>query len=176
MYPPTSILSVTEIQSVPGSAGGWVELRAEVMFCGGLSAICLVENVIAGISNPELLCPFSPPPPPFNFFQRESKGKLSICSKVCYAIGGAPYQITGCALGFFLQIYLLDVAQVSPAAQMRFSGGGNRGPLKQAHRSGYCSRLKGCWLEQVGIECSFSKMQLSTLPPLLNRDVILTNI
>ncbi|XP_048357942.1 sodium-dependent lysophosphatidylcholine symporter 1 [Sphaerodactylus townsendi] len=46
--------------------------------------------------------------------KRESKGKLSICSKVCYAIGGAPYQITGCALGFFLQIYLLDVAQLDP--------------------------------------------------------------
>ncbi|KAG8143075.1 putative Major facilitator superfamily domain-containing protein, partial [Naja naja] len=39
---------------------------------------------------------------------------LSICSKVCYAIGGAPYQITGCALGFFLQIYLLDVVQLDP--------------------------------------------------------------
>lgn len=38
---------------------------------------------------------------------------MSICSKLCYAIGGAPYQITGSALGFFLQIYLLDVAQVS---------------------------------------------------------------
>lgn len=37
-----------------------------------------------------------------------------MCSKLCYAVGGAPYQITGCALGFFLQIYLLDVAQVRP--------------------------------------------------------------
>lgn len=45
--------------------------------------------------------------------QREDKNRLSVCSKICYAIGGAPYQITGCALGFFLQIYLLDVAQVS---------------------------------------------------------------
>uniref|UniRef100_A0A8C7F3P8 MFSD2 lysolipid transporter A, lysophospholipid b n=1 Tax=Oncorhynchus kisutch TaxID=8019 RepID=A0A8C7F3P8_ONCKI len=39
---------------------------------------------------------------------------LSICNKLCYAVGGAPYQITGCALGFFLQIYLLDVAQLDP--------------------------------------------------------------
>uniref|UniRef100_A0A8D2L592 Major facilitator superfamily domain containing 2A n=1 Tax=Varanus komodoensis TaxID=61221 RepID=A0A8D2L592_VARKO len=46
--------------------------------------------------------------------QTQSKKKLSVCSKVCYAIGGAPYQITGCALGFFLQIYLLDVAQLDP--------------------------------------------------------------
>ncbi|MBN3275810.1 NLS1B protein, partial [Polyodon spathula] len=40
--------------------------------------------------------------------------RLSVCNKICYAVGGAPYQITGCALGFFLQIYLLDVAQRSP--------------------------------------------------------------
>uniref|UniRef100_A0A8C1JLS5 Sodium-dependent lysophosphatidylcholine symporter 1-B n=1 Tax=Cyprinus carpio TaxID=7962 RepID=A0A8C1JLS5_CYPCA len=39
---------------------------------------------------------------------------LSVCSKLCYAIGGAPYQITGCAIGFFLQIYLLDVALLDP--------------------------------------------------------------
>uniref|UniRef100_A0A8C1AA47 MFSD2 lysolipid transporter A, lysophospholipid b n=1 Tax=Cyprinus carpio carpio TaxID=630221 RepID=A0A8C1AA47_CYPCA len=41
-------------------------------------------------------------------------GQLSVCSKLCYAIGGAPYQITGCAIGFFLQIYLLDVALLDP--------------------------------------------------------------
>ncbi|KAG7457720.1 hypothetical protein MATL_G00230190 [Megalops atlanticus] len=46
--------------------------------------------------------------------KREQKSRLSVCNKVCYAIGGAPYQITGCALGFFLQIYLLDVALVDP--------------------------------------------------------------
>uniref|UniRef100_A0A8C2WKW0 MFSD2 lysolipid transporter A, lysophospholipid b n=1 Tax=Cyclopterus lumpus TaxID=8103 RepID=A0A8C2WKW0_CYCLU len=48
---------------------------------------------------------------------RKTKGflnKLSVCNKICYAVGGAPYQITGCALGFFLQIYLLDVAQLDP--------------------------------------------------------------
>uniref|UniRef100_A0A8C7G386 MFSD2 lysolipid transporter A, lysophospholipid a n=1 Tax=Oncorhynchus kisutch TaxID=8019 RepID=A0A8C7G386_ONCKI len=43
---------------------------------------------------------------------RDESGRLSVCSKLCYAIGGAPYQITGSALGFFLQIYLLDVAQL----------------------------------------------------------------
>ncbi|KAG8507681.1 Sodium-dependent lysophosphatidylcholine symporter 1 [Galemys pyrenaicus] len=43
----------------------------------------------------------------------KAKQQLSICNKLCYAVGGAPYQVTGCALGFFLQIYLLDVAQVS---------------------------------------------------------------
>uniref|UniRef100_A0A671UIG7 MFSD2 lysolipid transporter A, lysophospholipid b n=1 Tax=Sparus aurata TaxID=8175 RepID=A0A671UIG7_SPAAU len=42
------------------------------------------------------------------------RNRLSVCNKICYAVGGAPYQITGCALGFFLQIYLLDVAQLDP--------------------------------------------------------------
>lgn len=45
--------------------------------------------------------------------EQKKKQQLSICNKLCYAVGGAPYQVTGCALGFFLQIYLLDVAQVS---------------------------------------------------------------
>uniref|UniRef100_A0A672SKJ1 Sodium-dependent lysophosphatidylcholine symporter 1-B-like n=1 Tax=Sinocyclocheilus grahami TaxID=75366 RepID=A0A672SKJ1_SINGR len=44
----------------------------------------------------------------------ESRSRLSVCNKLCYAIGGAPYQITGCAIGFFLQIYLLDVALLDP--------------------------------------------------------------
>ncbi|XP_051948984.1 sodium-dependent lysophosphatidylcholine symporter 1-B-like [Xyrauchen texanus] len=46
--------------------------------------------------------------------KREVKGQLSVCNKMCYAVGGAPYQITGCAIGFFLQIYLLDVALLDP--------------------------------------------------------------
>ncbi|KFV91633.1 Major facilitator superfamily domain-containing protein 2A-A, partial [Fulmarus glacialis] len=36
------------------------------------------------------------------------------CRKVCYAVGGIPYQMTGNALGFFLQIFLLDVVQLEP--------------------------------------------------------------
>ncbi|MEQ2238060.1 hypothetical protein ILYODFUR_029497 [Ilyodon furcidens] len=46
--------------------------------------------------------------------KHEHRNRLSICNKICYAIGGAPYQITGSALGFFLQLYLLDVAQLDP--------------------------------------------------------------
>ncbi|KAL4629486.1 sodium-dependent lysophosphatidylcholine symporter 1 [Arapaima gigas] len=46
--------------------------------------------------------------------KHDQKRHLSVCSKLCFAIGGAPYQITGSALGFFLQIYLLDVAQLDP--------------------------------------------------------------
>ncbi|XP_053316711.1 sphingosine-1-phosphate transporter MFSD2B [Spea bombifrons] len=40
--------------------------------------------------------------------------KLSVFSKVCYAVGGAPNQVAGSASAFFLQIYLLDVAQITP--------------------------------------------------------------
>uniref|UniRef100_UPI0037E90399 sodium-dependent lysophosphatidylcholine symporter 1-A isoform X2 n=1 Tax=Semicossyphus pulcher TaxID=241346 RepID=UPI0037E90399 len=46
---------------------------------------------------------------------KDLRNQLSVWSKLCYAIGGAPYQITGSALGFFLQIYLLDVAQLDPS-------------------------------------------------------------
>ncbi|XP_029317170.1 sodium-dependent lysophosphatidylcholine symporter 1-B-like [Cottoperca gobio] len=45
---------------------------------------------------------------------KNQRNRLSVWNKLCYAIGGAPYQITGSALGFFLQIYLLDVAQLDP--------------------------------------------------------------
>uniref|UniRef100_I3K2R5 MFSD2 lysolipid transporter A, lysophospholipid n=1 Tax=Oreochromis niloticus TaxID=8128 RepID=I3K2R5_ORENI len=45
---------------------------------------------------------------------KTQRNRLSVFSKLCYAFGGAPYQITGTALGFFLQIYLLDVAQLDP--------------------------------------------------------------
>ncbi|PKU32087.1 sodium-dependent lysophosphatidylcholine symporter 1- hypothetical protein [Limosa lapponica baueri] len=46
--------------------------------------------------------------------RREEKPGLPLRRKVCYAVGGIPYQMTGNAIGFFLQIFLLDVAQVEP--------------------------------------------------------------
>uniref|UniRef100_A0A4W5PZM7 MFSD2 lysolipid transporter B, sphingolipid n=1 Tax=Hucho hucho TaxID=62062 RepID=A0A4W5PZM7_9TELE len=50
--------------------------------------------------------------------------KLSVCSKLCFAIGGAPNQVAGSATAFFLQIYLLDVAQINPfqASMVLFIG------------------------------------------------------
>ncbi|XP_040586897.1 major facilitator superfamily domain-containing protein 2B [Mesocricetus auratus] len=42
---------------------------------------------------------------------------LSVCTKVCYGIGGVPSQVASSASAFYLQIFLLDVAQV-PAAQV----------------------------------------------------------
>uniref|UniRef100_A0A8C1XMV1 Major facilitator superfamily domain containing 2aa n=1 Tax=Cyprinus carpio TaxID=7962 RepID=A0A8C1XMV1_CYPCA len=52
------------------------------------------------------------------------KRALTVWSKVCFAIGGAPYQITATALGFFLQIFLLDVALLDPlnASVILFAG------------------------------------------------------
>ncbi|KAM6138425.1 sphingosine-1-phosphate transporter MFSD2B isoform 3-T3 [Phoenicopterus ruber ruber] len=44
----------------------------------------------------------------------EQEYRLSICSKLCYAIGGAPNQVAGSAAAFFLQIYLLDIAHITP--------------------------------------------------------------
>ncbi|XP_067410114.1 sodium-dependent lysophosphatidylcholine symporter 1-like isoform X2 [Emydura macquarii macquarii] len=42
----------------------------------------------------------------------EMKPALPFYRKICYAVGGAPYQMTGNALGFFFQIFLLDVVQL----------------------------------------------------------------
>uniref|UniRef100_A0A8C0YJN9 MFSD2 lysolipid transporter A, lysophospholipid a n=1 Tax=Cyprinus carpio carpio TaxID=630221 RepID=A0A8C0YJN9_CYPCA len=55
---------------------------------------------------------------------QERKRALTVWSKVCFAIGGAPYQITATALGFFLQIFLLDVALLDPlnASVILFAG------------------------------------------------------
>uniref|UniRef100_A0A8C6SI31 Major facilitator superfamily domain containing 2B n=1 Tax=Neogobius melanostomus TaxID=47308 RepID=A0A8C6SI31_9GOBI len=38
---------------------------------------------------------------------------LTLCSKLCFAIGGAPKEVAASATAFFLQIYLLDVAQIN---------------------------------------------------------------
>ncbi|XP_036437638.1 major facilitator superfamily domain-containing protein 2B [Colossoma macropomum] len=56
--------------------------------------------------------------------QTHPEQKLSVCSKLCFAIGGAPNQVAGSATAFFLQIYLLDVAQINPfqASMVLFIG------------------------------------------------------
>ncbi|XP_051830018.1 sphingosine-1-phosphate transporter MFSD2B isoform X1 [Antechinus flavipes] len=43
-------------------------------------------------------------------------GRLSVISKLCYSIGGAPNQAASSAAAFYLQLFLLDVARI-PAAQ-----------------------------------------------------------
>ncbi|KAF5912983.1 hypothetical protein HPG69_008934 [Diceros bicornis minor] len=44
-------------------------------------------------------------------------GHLSFCTKVCYGVGGVPNQVASSATAFYLQLFLLDVAQI-PAAQV----------------------------------------------------------
>ncbi|XP_049759060.1 sphingosine-1-phosphate transporter MFSD2B isoform X1 [Elephas maximus indicus] len=44
-------------------------------------------------------------------------GRLSFCTKLCYGIGGIPNQVASSATAFYLQLFLLDVAQI-PAAQV----------------------------------------------------------
>ncbi|KAM6319430.1 sodium-dependent lysophosphatidylcholine symporter 1-A-like [Podargus strigoides] len=44
----------------------------------------------------------------------QEKPGLPLLRKVCYAVGAIPYQMTGSTLGFFLQIFLLDVVQLEP--------------------------------------------------------------
>ncbi|XP_035534797.1 major facilitator superfamily domain-containing protein 2B [Morone saxatilis] len=45
--------------------------------------------------------------------QTELGNKLTLCSKLCFAIGGAPKEVASSAISFFLQIYLLDIAQIN---------------------------------------------------------------
>ncbi|XP_017343480.1 sodium-dependent lysophosphatidylcholine symporter 1 isoform X1 [Ictalurus punctatus] len=39
---------------------------------------------------------------------------IPLARKLCYAIGGMPYQMTSSAKGFFMQIFLLDIVQMMP--------------------------------------------------------------
>ncbi|KAK3566066.1 hypothetical protein QTP86_025235 [Hemibagrus guttatus] len=44
----------------------------------------------------------------------EDQAGIPLATKLCYAIGGIPYQATNIALGFSFQIFLLDVVQMEP--------------------------------------------------------------
>lgn len=46
------------------------------------------------------------------FLCLQNKVRLALSRKLCYAVGGVPYQMTNIAMGFSLQIFLLDVVQV----------------------------------------------------------------
>ncbi|XP_033736567.1 sodium-dependent lysophosphatidylcholine symporter 1-like [Pecten maximus] len=44
----------------------------------------------------------------------KDEDRLPIWRKICFAIGGAPYQMTNTVINFFLSIFLLEVAQIPP--------------------------------------------------------------
>ncbi|XP_048761894.2 sodium-dependent lysophosphatidylcholine symporter 1-like [Ostrea edulis] len=41
--------------------------------------------------------------------------RLPVWRKLCYAVGGPPYQITNTVINFFLSIFLLEVAEIRPS-------------------------------------------------------------
>ncbi|KAL8622452.1 hypothetical protein ACOMHN_034117 [Nucella lapillus] len=45
----------------------------------------------------------------------EEEAYLPLWRKLCFAVGGVPYQTTSTVIGFFLNIYLLEVAQLKPS-------------------------------------------------------------
>ncbi|XP_077568095.1 major facilitator superfamily domain-containing protein 2B [Stigmatopora nigra] len=45
--------------------------------------------------------------------QTDPSQKLSVCNKLCFAIGAVPKEVAASATAFFLQIYLLDIAHIS---------------------------------------------------------------
>ena len=44
--------------------------------------------------------------------QEEEDRYLPLWRKLCFAVGGMPYQMTVTVIGFFLNIFLLEVAEV----------------------------------------------------------------
>ncbi|XP_070824953.1 sodium-dependent lysophosphatidylcholine symporter 1-B-like [Chaetodon trifascialis] len=48
----------------------------------------------------------------FTAVPQEGSGGIPLARKVCYAVGGVPYQITSVAMAVSLQIFLLDVVQM----------------------------------------------------------------
>ncbi|XP_077443595.1 major facilitator superfamily domain-containing protein 2B [Stigmatopora argus] len=45
--------------------------------------------------------------------QTDPSQKLTVCNKLCFAIGAVPKEVAASATAFFLQIYLLDIAHIS---------------------------------------------------------------
>lgn len=51
-----------------------------------------------------------PPVCPLSALQ--GSGRIPMMRKICFAVGGIPYQTTAAAIGISLQIFLLDVVKV----------------------------------------------------------------
>lgn len=64
-----------------------------------------------------------------SLWSTQGAGGIPLTRKLCYAVGGVPYQMTNVALGFSLQIFLLDVVQVTTATTLRLVCSGNRNPV-----------------------------------------------
>ncbi|XP_071483837.1 sodium-dependent lysophosphatidylcholine symporter 1-B-like [Diadema antillarum] len=70
----------------------------------------ILEEEPAKESTP--LVPASPPPPT----RKRSSSRVMLRHKVCYGLGGMPYQLTNTVIGFYISVFLLDTAQISPSS------------------------------------------------------------
>ncbi|XP_061785411.1 major facilitator superfamily domain-containing protein 2B [Nerophis lumbriciformis] len=78
-----------------------------------LSAMARAENRETGSATGKLIKPTDPLFTTTKTPQTDLNQKLSVCNKLCFAIGGVPKEVAASATAFFLQIYLLDVAQIN---------------------------------------------------------------
>ncbi|XP_054618024.1 major facilitator superfamily domain-containing protein 2B isoform X2 [Dunckerocampus dactyliophorus] len=78
-----------------------------------LSTMAQGESGVQGGAGGKLIKPVDPLFTGTKAPQTDLSPKLSVCSKLCFAIGGVPKEVAASATAFFLQIYLLDVAQIN---------------------------------------------------------------
>ncbi|XP_032149879.1 major facilitator superfamily domain-containing protein 2B isoform X2 [Sapajus apella] len=93
--------------------------RAMATATGG-TAVAMAAPAATTAGEPPQPQPHAPEPGPGGTKggREDSRaGRLSFCTKVCYGIGGVPNQIASSATAFYLQLFLLDIAQI-PAAQV----------------------------------------------------------
>ncbi|XP_041484760.1 sodium-dependent lysophosphatidylcholine symporter 1-like isoform X3 [Lytechinus variegatus] len=57
--------------------------------------------------------PLAPSKPPTG--KRKSR-RLKVREKICYGLGGMPYQLTNTVIGFYISVFLLDTAQIKPSS------------------------------------------------------------
>ncbi|XP_063967936.1 sodium-dependent lysophosphatidylcholine symporter 1-like isoform X1 [Lytechinus pictus] len=64
-------------------------------------------------SSVEETTPLAPSKPPTG--KRKSR-RLKVREKICYGLGGMPYQLTNTVIGFYISVFLLDTAQIKPSS------------------------------------------------------------
>uniref|UniRef100_A0A3Q2D8C2 Major facilitator superfamily domain containing 2a-like 2 n=1 Tax=Cyprinodon variegatus TaxID=28743 RepID=A0A3Q2D8C2_CYPVA len=50
------------------------------------------------------------------FLENDGSGRIPMMRKICFAVGGIPYQTTAAAIGISLQIFLLDVVKMKASS------------------------------------------------------------
>ncbi|XP_030838575.1 sodium-dependent lysophosphatidylcholine symporter 1 isoform X2 [Strongylocentrotus purpuratus] len=47
---------------------------------------------------------------------KRKSSRLKLREKICYGLGGMPYQLTNTVIGFYISVFLLDTAQIKPSS------------------------------------------------------------